>query len=455
MTSEPTYPVQRIKLVNDILKWLRPGLYLKRWVLLFMVGIISISVGAALVLIELYQAYAWPHFVETITMSALPPVIRGVVFIMAGLMAVWIALWRLNFNLAEPYGIPRSVRAILQSVKNHKQLQQGIRVVAIGGGTGLPSVLRAMKSQTSNITSIVTMADDGGSSGRLRREYGMQPPGDLRSNITALAHDEALMTQLFDYRFAKGELSGHSFGNLFLAALADMHGGMDLAAEAAGRILAIQGRVLPCTTHDVNLVAEVQHLQTGERMHIEGESNIPSPKWKIERVSLTPSDVPAYREVIRALKDAELIVIGPGSLYTSIIPNLLVRGVVEALHGSSAYKVYVCNIATQPGETDHYTVSDHIEALERHVGGGLIDAVLANNHYPIRNAGPNTVYVQRAPVGHNIDDHYHVFYTDLTEDEFPWRHSPQKLQQALLRLHALHISQQTPQNPSLYLSAVR
>lgn len=441
--------------MEEFLKWLRPGLYLKRWAVLLAVGITSTSVGAALLLIEIYRSREWSPVIETITLGTINPLVRSTVFIIAGLAVVWVALWRLSFNLTEPYGLPRSIRVLLRSAQTHKQLQQGIRVVAMGGGTGLPSVLRAMKTVTSNITAVVTMADDGGSSGRLRREYGMQPPGDLRSNITALAHDEDLMTQLFDYRFPKGELSGHSFGNLFLAALANMQGGMDHAAEAAGRILAIQGRVLPCTIEDVNLVAEVQHLQTGKKMQIEGESNIPSPAWKIERIALQPADAVAYQEVVRALWDASVIVIGPGSLYTSIIPNLLAKDMVEALRQSPALKIYVCNIATQPGETDNYTVSDHVEALERHAGVGLIDAVLANNHYPIRNAGPNTVYVQRAPTAHPMHQHYHVLYTDLTEEEYPWRHSPEKLQQALLHLYANRSAELTPQKPTLNLSTVR
>jgi uncharacterized cofD-like protein len=437
-----------------MLKWLRPGLYLKRWALLLGVGITSISVGASLVLIEIYRSRDWSPFIETITLSTLNPVLRGAIFIVAGIGLVWVALWRLNFNLTEPYGLPRSIRELLRSAQEHQQLRQGIRVVAMGGGTGLPSALRAMKTQTSNITAVVTMADDGGSSGRLRREYGMQPPGDLRSNITALAHDEALMTQLFDYRFPKGELSGHSFGNLFLAALANMRGGMDHAAAAAGRILAIQGRVLPCTTDDVNLVAEVQHLQSGKQMRIEGESNIPSPEWKIEKVALQPQDAIAYREVFRAIWEADLVIIGPGSLYTSIIPNLLVKGVVEALRQSPALKVYVCNIATQPGETDGYTVSDHVDAIERHAGHGVTDVVLANNHYPIRNAGPNTIYVQRAPNDHPIYSGYQVVYTDLTEEEFPWRHSPEKLQQALLQLYTIYSAERSTQKSSLKFSTV-
>lgn len=419
-------------------RWLRPGLYLKRWVLLLSLGITIISISVAQLVIFLYQSHDWPGWVKTLTLSAVPPLIRAVVLLVLGVVVFSIGFYRLNRSLAEPLGSPRSVREWLQLVQTHQQLRQGIHVVAVGGGTGLPSALRAMKSETSNITAIVTMADDGGSSGRLRRDFGMQPPGDLRSNITALAHDEALMTRLFDYRFPRGELGGHSFGNLLLAALYDLEGGMDQAADAAGRILAIQGRVLPCTLTDVHLVAEVRHRQSNKMMLVQGESNIPSTDWKIEKVALRPENASVHSAVLDAIRSAQLLIIGPGSLYTSILPNLIVDGVAEALRRSTALKVYICNIAIQPGETDGYHVGDHVVAIEHHVGKSLVDVILANNHYPLKNAGPNTIYVQPAPEEHDIYKHYRVIYGDLTDDERPWRHSPQKLQHILLALRKQH-----------------
>ncbi len=419
---------------RQLFKWLRPGLHLKRWVLVIVIGILLMSVGLAQILrllffrlglIDDFYAFVDPF---SPTLIAIGLCIIGVIIAILG----W---WRLNLSLAEPFGVTRSLRELLTTVRTHQQLRQGMRVVAIGGGTGLPSTLRALKTETSNITAVVTMADDGGSSGRLRRDYGMQPPGDLRSNITALAKDEALMTRLFNYRFPSGELGGHSFGNLLLAALYNLEGSMDRAADAAGRILAIQGRVLPCTLDDVHLVAEVEHYETKAVTKVEGESNIPSSAWKIRHVSLNPPNAILYTEVSHCISEAQLIIIGPGSLYTSIIPNLIVSGMQEAIRKSSALKIYVCNIATQPGETDQYNVADHILGIEQHVGTNLFDIVLANNHYPITNAGPNTIYVKPVPSKHPIHERYRIVYCDLTDDERPWRHSPEKLRSALLKLY--------------------
>jgi uncharacterized cofD-like protein len=310
---------------------------------------------------------------------------------------------------------------------------QGLRLVAIGGGSGLPAVLRAFKAHTTNITAVVTVADDGGSSGRLRRELGVLPPGDLRNNIAALASDESLMTQLFQYRFDSGGLQGHSFGNLFLTALAEVTGSMDRALNEAGRVLAIQGRVLPASLEDVTLVAEVRDAATGNLRRVIGESNVPASGGRIERVALEPDTARAYPAVIRAILSAELIVIGPGSLFTSIIPALLVRGVVEAIQASGAPCVYVCNIATQVGETEDFTVAGHVEAIERHIGPDVIKIVVANNAYPTRNAGPNTRYVQPAPHGHLAWLRYRIIMTDLTDPERPWRHSAEKLYTVLMR----------------------
>ena len=371
---------------------------------------------------------------QIMTLSSMFSLLRGLLLVSIGVVIFWVGLYRLNKALVEPFGSPTSVRQWLGLVQTHQSLRSGIRVVAIGGGTGLPSALRAMKTVTANITAIVTMADDGGSSGRLRRDFGMQPPGDLRSNITALAHDEALMTKLFDYRFPSGELGGHSFGNLLIAALYDLEGDMDRAADAAGRILAIRGRVLPCTLTDVHLVAKVYHRETQKMMLVEGESNIPSTDWKIEEVMLKPQHASAHSTVLDAIQSAELLIIGPGSLYTSILPNLIVQGVADALRQTNALKVYICNIANQPGETDDYNVADHIAAIEKHVGKSIVDIVIANNHYPVKNAGPNTIYVQPASQEHPIHSDYSVRYCDLTDDERPWRHSSPKLRTILLDL---------------------
>lgn len=424
---------------KTLLKWLRPGLYVKRWLALMVVSLTVISISIAYFLVVLFVALdnrvnGTPAWFEILTLSFMPVSLRVLVPLALGIGLFLKAIIGLNQSLIGPLIAQRSFGELAYIVQTHRQRQIGIKVVALGGGTGLPSLLRAMKTETSNITAVVAVADDGGSSGRLRRELGMLPPGDLRNNIAALARDEDLMTQLLNFRFNRGELDGHTFGNLFLAALVETQGNMDLAATAAGRVLAIQGRVLPCTLDDSHLVAEIESKGTGEVERIKGESAITNSNGFIKRLYLEPDHVRALPTVMHALVDADLIVLGPGSLYTSIISNLLVHGVTEAIRTSNAIKVYICNIATQPGETEGYTVADHVQAIEHHVGPGLFHIVLANNHYPERNKGPNTIYVKAAPDDDPIHKRYRFFYTDLTDDNRPWRHSPAKLRKALLNV---------------------
>jgi len=310
----------------------------------------------------------------------------------------------------------------------------GFRVAALGGGHGLPVVLRALKPYTADITAIVTVADDGGSSGRLRRELGVLPPGDLRNNIAALADDEALMTQVFQYRFGEGTLEGHSLGNLLITALASITGSMDKALVAAGHVLAIRGKVLPATLQTVTLNAERRTPDGIQR--IEGESNIPDATGVIERVWLEPENVRAFPGTIQAILSARLIVIGPGSLFTSILPTLLIQEIAQAIRAASAPCVYVCNIATQPGETDGFAVADHVDALDRHLGDGLIKAVVCNDTYPPLDSASKTRYLvlngnDRARLAKGG---YALYTADLTDPDRSWRHDPAKLAPVLLRL---------------------
>ncbi|MCX7714677.1 MAG: YvcK family protein [Clostridia bacterium] len=251
------------------------------------------------------------------------------------------------------------------------------RVVAIGGGTGLSTMLRGLKTYTENLTAIVTVADDGGSSGMLRNDLGMLPPGDIRNCILALADTEPIMKQLFTYRFTEGALAGHSFGNLFLAAMNGISNSFDEAVKKVSDVLAVVGRVLPVTNESIRLRAV---LDDGKI--IEGESHIGHRAniiGNIDRVSLIPANPKPVDGVLDAIEKAQIIVLGPGSLYTSIIPNLLVDGVVEAIKKSSAVKIYVCNLMTQMGETDGYSVYDHVRAIEKHSYKGIFDFVIANN----------------------------------------------------------------------------
>lgn len=318
--------------------------------------------------------------------------------------------------------------------RSPRQRGRDPHIVAIGGGTGLSTLLRGLKAYTNAISAIVTVADDGGSSGRLRRELGVLPPGDLRQCIAALAEDEALMTQLFQYRFPEGGLEGHSFGNLFIAAMAAITGSFEKGILESGHILAIKGRILPATLQDVTLYADLREERQGRLSRVAGESQIPKANGTIERVYLQPDRVRAYPVAVQAILDADLIVIGPGSLYTSILPNLLIEDITQAVHASRAFKVYVCNVATQRGETEGYTVYDHVAALVRHVGPGLINAVLANENMSLPL--PSQSGVEFVQLGPPLGEGIQLVTADVVDPARPWRHDSARLAQALMRLYA-------------------
>jgi uncharacterized cofD-like protein len=308
------------------------------------------------------------------------------------------------------------------------------KIVAIGGGTGLSTLLRGLKVHAPGmeITAIVTVADDGGSSGRLRRSLGVLPPGDLRRCIAALADDEALMTQLLEYRFGQGgELNGHCFGNVLISALAAVTGSFERAIVEAGKVLAIGGRILPSTLEDVTLLADLR-AEGGEGAvrRVEGESAIPKAGQPIERVLLRPEGVRAYPEAVRAILAADVIVAGPGSLFTSILPNLLVEGIRRAVAASPACRLYVCNVATQPGETDGFDVRQHVDALQRHVGRGLFPYVLANDNLRWSEEQPQ---LQPVVLGDGGGNGYEVIEADVVDVAAPWRHDAVKLAEQIVQ----------------------
>jgi uncharacterized cofD-like protein len=318
----------------------------------------------------------------------------------------------------------------------------GPKIVAIGGGHGLSALLSGLKRYTTNLTAIVTVADDGGSSGRLRRELGVLPPGDFRMCIAALADDENLVTQLFQYRFGSGSgLSGHSFGNLFIAAMAELTGSFEKAVLESSKVMAIKGRIIPSTLQDVMLCAELRELKPQAEQvanaanitPVRGESSIGKTGYPIERVWLEPNDPQAYPEAVRAILDADLVVIGPGSLFTSVMPNLLVPGILQALRQTSATRVYVANVATERGETDKFTLSDHVTALERHIGRGMVDVVIANNFINSSFMPPEGVdmVLPESTLHKSIA---RVVQADVADGEHPWRHDPPKLADAVLKL---------------------
>ena len=292
----------------------------------------------------------------------------GVILLMLGLSLI---LWNQNRtggSVAQPQ------RKDSREQMPFQPLRRSPKIVMIGGGTGLSTLLQGLKAHSSDLTAIVTVADDGGSSGRLRQDLGMLPPGDIRNCMTALADEDKLMTQLFRFRFQQGkELEGHSLGNLFLAALSQMTGDIEQAIAASSQLLGIQGRVLPATLSQVHLWAD---LADGRR--IEGESQIPAARGQIRQMGCTPANPPALPDAIRAIETADCIILGPGSLYTSVIPNLLVPEIREAIAKATVPRIYICNIMTQLGETDGYSVTDHIQALDQTCGQRLFDSVLVH-----------------------------------------------------------------------------
>ncbi len=356
--------------------WLLPGLEVKRWFLLIFLGSIMIVLGF-MVLANVRPIYLTLEFIRKAAL-VLPSNVLAAIFILIG-GAIFFKGWQKTTLSIMDMDSSKGNSSVLEKLYRRRMLNKGAKIVAIGGGTGLSMLLRGIKKYTNNVTAIVTVGDDGGSSGRLREEMGVLPPGDIRNCIAALADDEDMITELFQYRFKNGEgLEGHSFGNLFLTALCAITGDMFRAVKESSNVLNIRGVVLPATLDDMKLAAE---FEDGKIIH--GESNIPEAHGKIKRLFTEPEHCKALPEAITAIKEADLIILGPGSLYTSVIPNLLVDGIVEAITKSTAKKIYVCNIMTQPGETDNYSVASHVNALISHAGGKkIIDAVLVNDSLP-------------------------------------------------------------------------
>ncbi len=417
------------------LKWLIPGMGVKRWLLLLFAGITIVSLGAGYLLADLYRTWSFPSVVYYLTLQFIPRAWRGLLFGVVGVGAIVVAVLQLNRSLLSAFRSPGQ-SDLVDIIYNHRQRNRGPKVVAIGGGTGLSTLLRGLKEHTENITAIVTVADDGGSSGRLRRDLGLLPPGDFRNCISALADDESLTARLFQYRFGEGKgLNGHSFGNLFIAAMAAVTGNFERAILESSRVLNIRGRIVPSTLENVTLWAELR--DDGEEIsgpgRVQGESQIAHAARPIERVFLEPDKVPGYPGAIKAILDADLIVAGPGSLFTSVLPNLLVPGIASALRASPAVKAYISNIATEEGETDHFTLDDHLRALEEHVGEGLFTYVLANDHVGLQF--PRHMKVEAVAPQSELGERYELLSEDLVDLETPWQHDPQKLAAALLGLY--------------------
>lgn len=343
----------------------------KRWAALVLLGLVLACLGVLLVAnLFAYELTAFVGGPWAATFWGSLAGVAGATMMIAGVRG-------LVRSVASAL-VPHSETRLADVVWQQRRRDRGLHVVAIGGGTGLSTLLRGLKTQTTNISAIVTVSDEGGSSGRLRRELGVPPPGDIRNCLAALADSEQLMSRLLQYRFngEAGDLGGHSLGNLLLAALTELTGSFDEAVRQMHEILAIRGRVMPPTDADVTLCAEL-----ADGAHVRGETEV-TMAGVIKRVYLDPPAPPALPEAIDTILAAELVVIGPGSLFTSVMPNLLVPDIARALRETPAVRVYVCNVMTQPGETDGFAASDHVRAIEEHVGEPVFEFVLVNEGVP-------------------------------------------------------------------------
>ncbi len=404
-------------------------MHIKRWLALTLVGVAILGLGLGYVLREVYATYTFPSEVYYLTLQFLDRYVRAALFIVVAMSIIMFSVWKLNTSLMDAFRTSEN-ESLLDAVWRFRYQSKGPKIVAIGGGTGLPVLLRGLKQHTSNLTAIVTVGDDGGSSGRLRQELGVLPPGDLRNCIAALAEAEPLMTSLFQYRFNEGSgLEGHSFGNLFIVAMSGVTGNFEEAVRETSRVLAVRGEILPSTLHHVTV-----HARTEDGEMISGESNITDHGSRISEVFLQPSTIEVNPEARRAILDADMIVVGPGSLLTSVLPNLLVNGLRQAIAVSPAMKVYVCNVATQHGETDDFSVSDHFKTLVQHVGPGLFDYILANDnvHGPL----PEAWHSQPVRIDGQTVDGARIITADVISEKNRYHHEPAKLASAIMRLYA-------------------
>lgn len=419
----------------NLIKWLYPGMKMKRWLVLFAIGVLLVSFGAALALNYEYLGRAEEEIFRFVYMTV--GSYNYAITMAIGFAIIFVGACLMMFSTRS---IIRSIIAVLIPDRSEKivdliyqkqRLSRGPIVTVIGGGHGLSVLLRGIKESTSNVSAVVTVADDGGSSGRLREELGIIPPGDLRNCLVALADTEPLMEKLFQYRF-KGStaLAGHSFGNLFIAAMNEVTGDMETALKESSKVLAVKGRVIPASKVSVRLDAIMS-----DGTVVEGESQIPEARKKIRRVQLFPKKVPAVPAALEAIENSDAIILGPGSLYTSIMPNLLVEGVAKALKKSKAIKIYICNVMTQPGETDNYSASAHAKAILDHTGRGAIDYVLVNSA-PI----PKNFCEENGSQPVEVDEEKinalgcGLIKADLISETDAGRHDPDKLCKAVMKI---------------------
>ncbi len=429
---------------RNLRMWLKPGMQVKRWLALFVLAMIVISLGLAMGAAWIYDNFNFPKklqpYVEWLTLQHLGHPWRELLIVAFGGIFVLFTIYKLSTSLITPLLAAntsgRKYADILMEDRFGPDKPE-LRVVAIGGGTGLSALLRGLKLHKIELTAIVTVADDGGSTGRIRDVFNMPAPGDIRNCLVAMAEEESLMGRLFHYRFDQegSELTGHAFGNLFITALTQVTGSFEQGVTESAKVLNVRGRVLPSTLENITLCAEMEDGQV-----IRGESALAHDSDKIKEVFLEPTAPDAYKPALAAILNADLVVMGPGSLYTSVVPNLLVGGVREAIRWSRAATVYVCNVATQHGETDHMGYEDHINQIVHYLGEGELDYSVVNSHVQSEDAIRPEWQVE--PVKYDGKDvtstGVKIIASDVVNDRNALRHDPVKLAEVLIGIAREH-----------------
>ncbi|MFI5226345.1 MAG: uridine diphosphate-N-acetylglucosamine-binding protein YvcK [Candidatus Limnocylindrales bacterium] len=426
----------------NLRRWLRPGMGIKRWLGVVFIGELSLALGGAFALRQLYRdtdvSGPFQATIYLATLQFLPYIARGIILGGLGAALFLAGSIRVIQAFMNPFRSPDADQPLVELIYQKRFLARGPKIVAIGGGTGLSTLLRGLKEHTSNLTAVVTVADDGGSSGKLREQLGVPAVGDIRNCIVALADAEPLMAELLQYRFPESErtgssddattLGGHAVGNLLIAALTAVEGGdFEEGVRQMNRVLAVRGQVLP-----VSPTPLVLHCETRDGWMVHGQSAV-AKTTDIERVWVTPGDVAVSEDALRAIAEADVVVLGPGSLYTSILPGLLLAPIRDAILASSALRIYVCNVATQDGETAGYDLADHVDALERHSAAGIVDVVIANSH--VTTTAPEgrgeAVRPRWPPAGPSVP---RLVLDDVVDPAEPTHHDPAALAAAIVRV---------------------
>ncbi len=416
-------------ITKKLSRWFSPGIGIKRWLLVVLTGCMLIALGISVLVIDFYRETTVQWLREVfliISLSWLPRWTRSLIFGGVGLLVLLFGIWELNRSILKPFMKPG--QPVLDTLASYRKKERGPRIVAIGGGTGLSTLLRGLKKYTNNLTAIVTVTDDGGSSGELRKNLGILPPGDIRNCLTALADDEEMLSQIFQYRFGeRANVNGHSLGNLFISALTDITGSFEEAVSVSGRVLAVKGKVMPSTLHDVRLVAEIKLPNQNVEVKMIGETSIANLEGNIQHLWIEPSNTLPFPPAVQAILNADLIILGPGSLFTSVLPNLLVAGLADAIKKSKAVKFFICNVANQRGETQGFRSIDHINVIEKHLNNLHFDVILCNNRIDV-DIPEGMEMVIPDP---SLEEQYSVYFAPLNDIKNPWRHDSDKLAEVI------------------------